>query len=143
MEAGGDVLYLIAATTFLRAIILNDLCSYQVSTSETCGRFELLEGRASEPPERRMIRERLISELASALKRIWAHQTSSPYCYRGLGTVTGMVQVFEAMTYSEATRAQWPQVSRGNYPNVSEGKLQRFRGFINLSYKSGRDRVSL
>ena len=144
MEAGGDVLYLIAATTFLMWAIIFERFMF-ISGEHKRDVVDVLnywEGRAERTSwNARMIRERLISEVGERLKAnmglIKTLIALLPLLGL-LGTVTGMVQVFEAMTYSGVTRAQWPQVSRLQLSQRCQEWLQRSQEYwLTLSLQVG------
>ena len=126
MEAGGDVLWLIAATTFIMwALIFERAVFIFTEHRRDVGHaLAYWEGR----PERtswnaHMIRERLISEVNSRLSANMGFIKTliSLLPLLGLlGTVTGMVQVFEAMTYSGGNaRSMAAGVSAATIPTMS------------------------
>ncbi len=126
MEAGGDVLYLIAvATFFLWAIIFERVWFINTEHRQDVGRaLSYWEGRAERTSwNAHMIRLRLISEvnlrLNSNLGFIKTLISLLPLL--GLmGTVTGMIQVFEAMTYSGGNaRSMAAGVSAATIPTMS------------------------
>ena len=126
LEAGGDVLYLIAAATFVMwAIIFERVWFIQFDHKQDVGMaLSYWEGR----PERKswqahMIREKLISEVNTRLNANMSFIKTliSLLPLLGLlGTVTGMVQVFEAMTYSGGNaRSMAAGVSAATIPTMS------------------------
>ena len=126
LEAGGDVLYLIAAATFvLWALIFERMWFINTEHKQDVGKaLAYWEGR----PERtswhaHMIRLRLISEVNIKLKANMGFIKTliSLLPLLGLlGTVTGMVQVFEAMTYSGGNaRSMAAGVSAATIPTMS------------------------
>jgi biopolymer transport protein ExbB len=126
MEAGGDVLYLIAAATFVMwALIFERTVYIHRDHVQDVGRaLALWESR----PERnsdyaRMIRDRLISEVNSRLtvNMGFIKTLISLLPLLGLlGTVTGMVQVFEAMATSGGNaRTMAAGVSAATIPTMS------------------------
>lgn len=126
LEAGGDVLYLIAAATFVMwALIFERMWFINTEHKQDVGRaLAYWEGR----PERtswhaHMIRLRLISEVNIKLKANMGFIKTliSLLPLLGLlGTVTGMVQVFEAMTYSGGNaRSMAAGVSAATIPTMS------------------------
>ena len=126
LEAGGDVLYLIAAATFcMWALIFERMWYINTEHRRDVGHaLAYWEGR----PERtswqaRMIRLKLISEVNLRLQSNMAFIKTliSLLPLLGLlGTVTGMVQVFEAMTYSGGNaRSMAAGVSAATIPTMS------------------------
>lgn len=126
LEAGGDVLYLIAAATFVMwALIFERMWFINTEHKQDVGKaLAYWEGR----PERtswhaHMIRLRLISEVNIKLKANMGFIKTliSLLPLLGLlGTVTGMVQVFEAMTYSGGNaRSMAAGVSAATIPTMS------------------------
>ena len=126
MEAGGDVLWLIAAATFGMWVLIFERIWY-INTEhkrDVAGCLTLWESR----PERKswnahMIRERAISEvnqrLAANMTLIKTFISLLPLLGL-LGTVTGMVQVFEAMTFSGGNaRSMAAGVSAATIPTMS------------------------
>jgi biopolymer transport protein ExbB len=126
MEAGGDVLYLIAATTFLMWAIIFEryLFIRGEHKQDVVSALNYWEGRVERTSwNARMIRERLISEVGERLKAnmglIKTLIALLPLLGL-LGTVTGMVQVFEAMTYSGGNaRSMAAGVSAATIPTMS------------------------
>ncbi|MBO6555848.1 MAG: MotA/TolQ/ExbB proton channel family protein [Pseudomonadales bacterium] len=126
LEAGGDVLYLIAAATFVMwALIFERMWFINTEHKQDVGKaLAYWEGR----PERNswhahMIRLRLISEVNVKLQANMSFIKTliSLLPLLGLlGTVTGMVQVFEAMTYSGGNaRSMAAGVSAATIPTMS------------------------
>lgn len=126
LEAGGDVLYLIAGATFVMwALIFERIWFINTEHKQDVGKaLAYWEGR----PERtswnaHMIRLRLISEVNMKLKANMGFIKTliSLLPLLGLlGTVTGMVQVFEAMTYSGGNaRSMAAGVSAATIPTMS------------------------
>ena len=126
MEAGGQVLYLIAgATFFMWAVICERYWFIRTEHRKDVGAaLEYWEGR----PERkswtaRLIRERLISEVNERLKAnmgVIKTLIALLPLLGLLGTVTGMVSVFEAMTYSGGNaRSMAAGVSMATIPTMS------------------------
>ena len=125
-EAGGDVLFLIAGATFImwalifeRAMFINTEHKLDVGKA-----LSYWEGRSERTSwNAHMIRLRLISEvnlkLASNMHFIKTLISLLPLLGL-LGTVTGMVQVFEAMTYSGGNaRSMAAGVSMATIPAMS------------------------
>ncbi|MCB1692256.1 MAG: MotA/TolQ/ExbB proton channel family protein [Pseudomonadales bacterium] len=126
MEAGGDVLWLIAGATFIMwAVIFERVWFINTEHRKDVGKaLTYWEGR----PERKswnahMIRQRLISEVnikVNANMSLIKTLISLLPLLGLLGTVTGMVQVFEAMTYSGGNaRSMAAGVSAATIPTMS------------------------
>lgn len=140
MEAGGDVLYLIAGATFVMwALIFERFWFFQFDHKRDVGNaLAYWEGR----PERtswnaHMIRERLISEVNNrlTLNMSFIKTLISLLPLLGLlGTVTGMVSVFEAMTYSGGNaRSMAAGVSMATIPTMS-GMVATLSGVLANTY---------
>lgn len=126
MEAGGNVLWLIAAATFGMWCLIFERIWYinneHVRDAAMC--LTMWEGR----PERKSwnahrIREKAISEVNERLRNnmslIKTFISLLPLLGL-LGTVTGMVQVFEAMTFSGGNaRSMAAGVSAATIPTMS------------------------
>ena len=144
MEAGGDVLYLIAGATFLMWAIVCERYMFIVSDHKKDVGMALAfwEGRAERTSwQSRMIRERLISEVNERLKAnmglIKTLMALLPLLGL-LGTVTGMVQVFEAMTYSGGNaRSMAAGVSAATIPTMS-GMVATLSGVLANSFLTSR-----
>jgi biopolymer transport protein ExbB len=126
LEAGGDVLYLIAIATFcMWALIFERLWFVNTEHKQDVGRaLSYWEGRSERTSwNAKMIRLRLISEVNQRLKANMSFIKTliSLLPLLGLlGTVTGMVQVFEAMTYSGGNaRSMAAGVSAATIPTMS------------------------
>ncbi len=126
MEAGGDVLYLIAAATFcMWALIFERIWFINTEHKNDVGQalsyWETRDDCTSWNAH--MIRLRLISEVNSRLSTnmIFIKTLISLLPLLGLlGTVTGMVSVFEAMTYSGGNaRSMAAGVSMATIPTMS------------------------
>ncbi|MCB1647068.1 MAG: MotA/TolQ/ExbB proton channel family protein [Pseudomonadales bacterium] len=126
LEAGGDVLYLIAIATFcMWALIFERFWFINTEHKHDVGKvLSYWEGR----PERtswnaHMIRLRLISEVNVKLNANmdFIKTLISLLPLLGLlGTVTGMVQVFEAMNYTGGNaRSMAAGVSAATIPTMS------------------------
>jgi len=125
-EAGGDVLFLIAGATFImwalifeRAMFINTEHKLDVGKA-----LSYWEGRSERTSwNAHMIRLRLISEvnLKLSTNMHFIKTLISLLPLLGLlGTVTGMVQVFEAMTYSDGNaRSMAAGVSMATIPTMS------------------------
>jgi len=125
-EAGGDVLFLIAAATFVMWVLLFERLWY-INTEhkqDVAKALTYWESRVERTSwEAHMIRLRLISEvnvrLSANLDYIKTLISLLPLLGL-LGTVTGMVQVFEAMTYSGGNaRSMAAGVSAATIPTMS------------------------
>ena len=125
-EAGGDVLFLIAAATFVMWVLLFERLWY-INTEhkqDVAKALTYWESRVERTSwEAHMIRLRLISEvnvrLSANLGYIKTLIALLPLV-GWLGTVTGMVQVFEAMTYSGGNaRSMAAGVSAATIPTMS------------------------
>jgi len=144
MEAGGDVLYLIAGATFLMWAIVCERYMFIVSDHRKDVSLALTfwEGRAERTSwQARMIRERLISEVNERLKTnmglIKTLIALLPLLGL-LGTVTGMVQVFEAMTYSGGNaRSMAAGVSAATIPTMS-GMVATLSGVLANSFLTSK-----
>ncbi|NND43741.1 MAG: MotA/TolQ/ExbB proton channel family protein [Xanthomonadales bacterium] len=127
LELGGDVLYAIMAVLFLMwTFILERLYYfYRVHPSEKLEIVESWERRADTTSwYAKRIREQLISQVSVALKRnvslIKALIAICPLL--GLmGTVTGMITVFDVMTFSGSgnARAMAAGVSKATVPTMA------------------------
>ena len=144
MEAGGDVLYLIAATTFLMWAIIFERFMFMSGEykRDVVDALNYWEGRSERSSwNARMIRERLISEVGERLKAnmglIKTLIALLPLLGL-LGTVTGMVQVFEAMTYSGGNaRSMAAGVSAATIPTMS-GMVATLSGVLANSFLTSR-----
>ena len=143
-EAGGDVLYLIALTTFFMwALIFERLWFINTEHREDVGKaLAYWETR----PERtswnaRMIRLRLISEVNMRLNAnmSFIRTLISLLPLLGLlGTVTGMVQVFEAMTHAGGNaRSMAAGVSAATIPTMS-GMVATLSGVLANTFLASR-----
>ena len=125
-EAGGDVLFLIAAATFVMWVLLFERLWYihTEQKQDVAKALTYWESRVERTSwEAHMIRLRLISEvnvrLSANLGYIKTLISLLPLLGL-LGTVTGMVQVFEAMTYSGGNaRSMAAGVSAATIPTMS------------------------
>ncbi|MFT7131622.1 MAG: biopolymer transport protein ExbB [Cyclobacteriaceae bacterium] len=126
LEAGGDVLYLIAGATFIMwALIFERVLFINTEHKVDVGRaLTYWESRTERNSwNSHMIRLRLISEvnlkLTSNMHFIKTLISLLPLLGL-LGTVTGMVSVFEAMTYSGGNaRSMAAGVSMATIPTMS------------------------
>ncbi|MGA1103388.1 MAG: MotA/TolQ/ExbB proton channel family protein [Pseudomonadales bacterium] len=144
MEAGGDVLYLIAATTFLMWAIIFERYLFigGEHKKDVVAALNYWEGRAERTSwNAHMIRERLISEVGERLKaNMGLIKTLIALLPRLglLGTVTGMVQVFEAMTYSGGNaRSMAAGVSAATIPTMS-GMVATLSGVLANSFLTSK-----
>jgi biopolymer transport protein ExbB len=126
MEAGGDVLWLIALATFGMWCLIFERMWY-ISTehkTDVAKALTLWESREERISwNAHMIRLRVISEvnqrLSNNMSLIKTFISLLPLLGL-LGTVTGMVQVFEAMTYSGGNaRSMAAGVSAATIPTMS------------------------
>ena len=126
MESGGDVLWLIAAATFLMWMLIFERFYYingphRKDVGSALSQWETRPERTSWRAHR--IREQLISEVNERLKTnmILIKTFISLLPLLGLlGTVTGMIQVFEAMTFSGGNaRSMASGVSAATIPTMS------------------------
>ncbi len=127
IELGGDVLYAIAFTLFLMwTFILERLWYfYRVHPGKKREMLEAWESRADTTSwYAKRIREQMISETSVALQQnIGLIKALIAICpLLGLmGTVTGMVSVFDVMTYSGSgnARAMAAGVSKATVPTMA------------------------
>jgi biopolymer transport protein ExbB len=127
IELGGDVLYAIAFVLFLMwTLILERIWYfYRVHPPQMRAMIEAWETRSDTTSwYAKRIREQLISETNVALKRnIGVIKALIAICpLLGLmGTVTGMVSVFDVMTYSGSgnARAMAAGVSKATVPTMA------------------------
>lgn len=126
LESGGDVLYLIAIATFcMWALIFERVWFINTEHRQDVGTaLSYWEGRTERNSwNSHMIRLRLISEVNIRLRANmnFIKTLISLLPLLGLmGTVTGMVQVFEAMTYSGGNaRSMAAGVSAATIPTMS------------------------
>jgi biopolymer transport protein ExbB len=126
MEAGGDVLWLIAGTTFVMwAIVFERFWFINTEHRRDVGKALAYWNSRDERNSwnAHMIRLRLISEVNERINANMAFIKTliSLLPLLGLlGTVTGMVQVFEAMTYSGGNaRSMAAGVSAATIPTMS------------------------
>ena len=127
LDLGGDVLYAIMLTLFLMwTLILERLWYfYRVHPGEIRAIIESWESRADTTSwYAKRIREQMISQINVALKRnIGLIKALIAICpLLGLmGTVTGMVSVFDVMTFAGTSnaRAMAAGVSRATVPTMA------------------------
>lgn len=144
MEAGGDVLYLIAiATFFMWALIFERVWYINTDHKQDVGMaLSYWEGRSERTSwGAHMIRLRLISEVNSRLNTNMGFIKTliSLLPLLGLlGTVTGMVQVFEAMTYAGGNaRSMAAGVSAATIPTMS-GMVATLSGVLANTFLSSK-----
>ncbi len=146
MEAGGDVLYLIAIATFsMWAIIFERLWFINTDHKQDVGQaLTYWESRAERTSwNAHMIRLRIISEVNQRLNSYMSYIKTliSLLPLLGLlGTVTGMVQVFEAMTYSGGNaRSMAAGVSAATIPTMS-GMVATLSGVLAYTFLTSKVR---
>ena len=144
LEAGGDVLYLIAVATFcMWALIFERFWFINTEHKQDVGTalsyWESRQERTSW--NARMIRLRIISEVNGRLRANMSFIKTliSLLPLLGLlGTVTGMVQVFEAMTYSGGNaRSMAAGVSAATIPTMS-GMVATLSGVLANTFLESR-----
>ena len=140
MEQGGNVLYLIAALTFLMWTLIFERIWYFFSQHKLVvqGATDLWEGR----PERRswsahQVRDRIISEaserITGSLPLIQTCVTLCPLLGL-LGTVTGMISVFDAMaTQGGNARSMAAGVSMATIPTMC-GMIASLSGLLGSTF---------
>lgn len=144
MEAGGNVLYLIAAATFFMwALIFERIWFINTEHKTDVGRaLAYWEGRSERNSwTAHMIRLQLISEVNLRLNAnmMFIKTLISLLPLLGLlGTVTGMVTVFEAMTYSGGNaRSMAAGVSMATIPTMS-GMVATLSGVLANTFLTSR-----
>ena len=140
MEAGGNVLWYIAAATFIMwALIFERIWFINTEHKTDVGTaLAYWEGRTERTSwNAHRIRERLISEVNMRLNTNlgFIKTLISLLPLLGLlGTVTGMVQVFEAMTFSGGNaRSMAAGVSAATIPTMS-GMVAALSGVFGITY---------
>lgn len=139
-EAGGNVLFLIAGATFFMWALIFERAwfIYYEHREDVVNALTYWEGR----PERKSwnahrIRERMISEVNNRLNANmpFIKTLISLLPLLGLmGTVTGMIQVFEAMTYSGGNaRSMAAGVSMATIPTMA-GMVATLSGVLANTY---------
>ena len=140
MEQGGNVLYLIAALTFLMWTLIFERMWYFFSQHKLLVQdaTDLWESR----PERRswsahQVRDRIISEASGRITgSLPLIQTCVPLCplLGLLGTVTGMISVFDAMaTQGGNARSMAAGVSMATIPTMS-GMIASLSGLLGSTF---------
>jgi biopolymer transport protein ExbB len=144
MEAGGQVLYLIAAATFVMWALIFERTWYLNREHKDDGGAALTywEGRSERNSwSAHMIRQGLISEVNARLSSNMSFITTliSLLPLLGLlGTVTGMVQVFEAMNTSGGNaRTMAAGVSAATIPTMS-GMVATLSGVLANTFLSSK-----
>ncbi|MAI42271.1 MAG: MotA/TolQ/ExbB proton channel family protein [Candidatus Azotimanducaceae bacterium] len=147
MEAGGQVLYLIAAATFVMWALIFERTWYlkREHLDDIATALGYWEGRNERKSwNARMIRQGLISEVNTKLSMNMGFIKTliSLLPLLGLlGTVTGMVQVFEAMNTSGGNaRTMAAGVSAATIPTMS-GMVATLSGVLANTFLSSRVQV--
>ncbi len=144
MEQGGNVLYLIAALTFLMWSLIFERVWYFISQHQAVvrGATDVWEER----PERRswsahQVREKIISEASSRITgSLPLIQTCVTLCplLGLLGTVTGMINVFDAMASQGGNaRSMAAGVSMATIPTMS-GMIASLSGLLGSTFVKRR-----
>ena len=147
MEAGGQVLYLIAAATFVMWALIFERAWYlrKDHLEDVDAALVYWEGRKERSSwNARMIRQGLISEVNTKLTANMGFIKTliSLLPLLGLlGTVTGMVQVFEAMNTSGGNaRTMAAGVSAATIPTMS-GMVATLSGVLANTFLSSKVQV--
>jgi biopolymer transport protein ExbB len=153
MELGGDVLFVIGfLTLFMWILIVERLVYLRTSHKRLAAKtIALWEGRSDQGSwSAHQIRIRLISQVSAQVERnIPLIQTCVALCplLGLLGTVTGMVEVFEVMAISGSgnPRSMASGVSKATIPTMA-GMVAALSGVAMATYlqrKAGRERELL
>jgi biopolymer transport protein ExbB len=153
MELGGDVLFVIGfLTLFMWILIVERLVYLRSGHKRLAGNaLQLWESRADHKSwSAHQIRTRLISQVSAQVERnIPLIQTCVALCplLGLLGTVTGMVEVFEVMAISGSgnPRSMASGVSKATIPTMA-GMVAALSGVAMATYlqrKAGRERELL
>ena len=153
MELGGDVLFVIGfLTLFMWILIVERLIYLRTGHKRLAAKAHMLwEGRSDQGSwNAHQIRVRLISQVSSQVERnIPIIQTCVALCplLGLLGTVTGMVEVFEVMAISGSgnPRSMASGVSKATIPTMA-GMVAALSGVAMATYlqrKAGRERELL
>jgi len=153
LEMGGDVLYIIAALLmFMWALIIERLVYLRIGHKRLAATAQQLwESRSDHQSwNAHQIRLRLVSQVSAKLERnIPMIQTCVALCplLGLLGTVTGMIQVFEVMAISGSSspRSMAAGVSAATVPTMA-GMVAALSGVAMGTYlqrKVGRERALL
>lgn len=140
MEQGGNVLWFIAALTFLMWAMIFERIAYFQSEHKSVVRqaTEVWEGRSERRSwSARQIRDGLISEASSKITgSLPLIQTCVALCplLGLLGTVTGMISVFDAMaTQGGNARSMAAGVSMATIPTMA-GMIASLSGLIGATF---------
>lgn len=143
-DQGGDVLYLIAATTFLMWVLIFErtyyfLFEHKKVVSDVVHKWESREERTSWTAH--VIRTAILSEANSKIRGsmpiILTCITICPLLGL-LGTVTGMIQVFDAMaTQGGNARSMAAGVSAATIPTMS-GMIASLSGILGSTFLKRR-----
>lgn len=140
MEQGGNVLWLIAALTFLMWAMIIERFAYFQSEHKNVIRTatEVWEGRAERRSwSARQIRDGLISEASTRITgSLPLIQTCVALCplLGLLGTVTGMISVFDAMaTQGGNARSMAAGVSMATIPTMA-GMIASLSGLLGATF---------
>ena len=145
MEQGGDVLWLIAALTFLMWTLIFERIWFFQSEHKTMVRqaTERWEGRAERNSwSAHQVREAIISDASDRITgSLPIIQTCVALCplFGLLGTVTGMIKVFEVMAVSGSgnVRAMAAGVSQATVPTMA-GMVGALSGVLLVTILSRR-----
>ncbi len=143
-DQGGDVLYLIAATTFLMWVLIFERAYYfffehKKVVSDVVHKWESREERTSWSAH--VIRTAMLSQATSKIRGsmpiILTCITLCPLLGL-LGTVTGMIQVFDAMaTQGGNARSMAAGVSAATIPTMS-GMIASLSGILGATWLKRR-----
>jgi len=153
MELGGDVLFVIGFLTLFMWILIVERLVYLRTGHKrmAANAIQLWEGRSDQGSwSAHQIRVRLISQVSAQVERnIPLIQTCVALCplLGLLGTVTGMVEVFEVMAISGSgsPRSMASGVSKATIPTMA-GMVAALSGVAMATYlqrKAGRERELL
>ena len=153
LEMGGGVLYVIGMLTmFMWALIIERLIYLRMGHKRLIAATQQLwEGRSDHSSwNAHQIRERLVSQVSAQVERnIPMIQTCVALCplLGLLGTVTGMIEVFEVMAISGSSspRSMAAGVSKATIPTMA-GMVAALSGVAMGTYlqrKVGRERALL
>lgn len=144
MEMGGDVLWLIALITFIMwTLIFERIWFFQTEHKSLVREAsEKWEGRAERTSwSAHQVREAMISEASERITgSLPIIQTCVALCplFGLLGTVTGMIAVFDAMaTQGGNARSMAAGVSMATIPTMS-GMIASLSGLVGTTYLRGK-----